>query len=68
MERSPSSKRATALGGDDEHSTICNGIGVDGKWEHQRVYQGPWGCEPVSACKVLLRVPTTSITDNRFFS
>ena len=40
VECSPPSKRATAVGGDNGCSQLRDGIGVDGKWEHQRVYQG----------------------------
>ena len=35
VECSSSSKRATAVGGDDGHPPLLDGIGVDGKWEHQ---------------------------------
>ena len=39
MEGSSPSKRATFVGGDNGHSPLRDGIGVDGQWEHQRVYQ-----------------------------
>jgi len=26
---------------------VCDGIGVDGKWEYQSIREDPLGCEPV---------------------
>ena len=35
------SKRVTAPGRDYGKGTICDGLRMDGKWEHQRVHQVP---------------------------
>ena len=47
MERSSPSKYIATGGSDDERKPLCNGIRVDGAWEHQRIRQDSWGCEPV---------------------
>jgi len=33
------SERVTAAGSDDGQEPLCDGVGVDGKREHQRVYR-----------------------------
>ena len=35
------SERVTTTGGDDGRRSIRDGVGVDGKWKYQRIYQGP---------------------------
>jgi hypothetical protein len=34
MEAPPASERLTATRGDDKRTTICDGLRVDGQWEH----------------------------------
>ena len=53
MEDSPPPERAPAIGGDDGGGALCNGFGLDGQWEHQRVHQGTQGYKPVRARRVL---------------
>jgi len=33
----PSPECAAAVGRDDDREPVCDGVGVDGKWEHRRV-------------------------------
>jgi len=47
LEGSPPSKRAAAAGSDNGRISLCDGIGVDGKREHQQVCQDTSGCESV---------------------
>lgn len=47
MEVSPSSERATAIGGDNDKQPVRDGIGVDGQRKHQRIYRCVQGCQPV---------------------
>jgi hypothetical protein len=37
MEDTSPSKCATATGCDDDRDPVCDGIRVDGEWEHHRV-------------------------------
>ena len=41
MEDAQPSKHLTTPGSDDGRGTIRHGVGVDDKWEHQRVHQDP---------------------------
>ena len=50
MEEPPSSECAPAVGSDDEQEGVCDGFGVDGQWEYQRVCRYTQGCESVRAC------------------
>lgn len=38
MEKSPPSKRTSIVGSDNAQQTFCNGVRVDGQWEHQRIH------------------------------
>lgn len=39
MEGPQSSKRVITVGSDDGQGPLRDGVGVDGEWEHRRVYQ-----------------------------
>ena len=52
MEKSPPSKRAPAVGCDDERQAFRDGIGVDDQWNYKSIYQGQSRCGPVRACGV----------------
>ena len=51
MEKPSPSERASTLGSDNGQQALCDGIGMDGQWQYQLVYQSTRGCEPVRACK-----------------
>ena len=59
MEESPASEYTPAFGSDDGEKALCDGLGVDDQWEHQRIYQGTQGCESVRARRVLLPPDST---------
>jgi len=40
MEEPLPSKCAPAVGSDNGEEAVCNGLGMDGQWEHQRVHRG----------------------------
>jgi hypothetical protein len=42
MEDPSSSERVAAVGRDDDRDPVRDGIGVDGKWEHQPVCEGEY--------------------------
>lgn len=50
MEGSSSSKRAPAVGRNDDWESVCDGIGVDGERQHQRVREGGYPRGPVGTC------------------
>ena len=45
MESSPPSERAAAAGRNDVGDTVCVGVGVDAKRQHQTVRGGAPGCK-----------------------
>jgi len=47
VEDTPTSECPAADRGDDIRDPVRNGIGLDGKREHQRFCQGTSGCKPV---------------------
>ena len=63
VEKSPSSKRAPAVGCNNERQAFRNGIRMDDQREYQRVHQGQPRRGPVRACGVsllFLTVPSTN--------
>ena len=58
MEHPSPSQRATTARRDDDRESIRDGIGVDGKREHQRVCEGGSQCGSVKACAILFMVFT----------
>ena len=64
MERTPPSKRVTATRSDCNWYPIRDGVGVDGKWEHQRVCRGASGHKPVRTGGFSARSPTISVLVN----
>jgi len=65
MERSTSSERAAAFGRYNDHEPVRDCIGVDEKWEHQRVCEGACRSKSVGACMFLSKILILLITDNR---
>jgi len=66
MESSPAPKSVAFGWGCDGQEYVCHGVGVDGKWEHQRVCDGTPGCESFRTRKFFIRTPDTSfVVDNR---
>ena len=47
LESSSASERAAATGRDNDRTEARYGVGVDGKREHQRVFEVTSGCESV---------------------
>jgi len=47
LEVPPPQKRSATVGSDNGPLPLRDGIGVDEKWEHQRVHQDPSECESV---------------------
>ena len=47
MEVSSPSKRVAAVGNYNGQQPVCDGVGVDGQWKHQRVRRGAQGRKPV---------------------
>jgi len=39
VENSPPPERAATVGSYNGRSSVCDGIGVDGEWEYQRIRQ-----------------------------
>ena len=63
MEGSRPSKRAAAAGSDGQGS-VCYGVGVDGKREHQPVCGSALGCEQVRTCRLPPTLLSSSIVDD----
>ena len=57
MEGPSSSERVAAVRCDDDRESVCDGIGVDGKWEHQPVCEGRCQRGSVGACMFLIQDP-----------
>ena len=64
VENPPSSKRAVAVGSHNGQPPVCDGMGVDGKWEHHRVHQVTRGCESVRARRLPLLLLTTIVAED----
>ena len=54
MEDSPASKRATVNRSDDVRCSVRDGIGLDGKWKHQRLCEDKPECKPDRAGKLFI--------------
>ena len=61
MERAPPSKRVTASRSDYDRYSIRDGVGVDGKWKHQRVCRDASGYRPVGTGEFSARSFTISV-------
>jgi len=57
MEDPPSPERAAAVRCDDDRQSIRDGIGVDGKWYHQRVFGEKYQRGSVGACMLFVHGP-----------
>jgi hypothetical protein len=47
VEIPPASERPVTDRSDDVRGSVRNDIGLDGKWEHQRLCEGTPGCKPI---------------------
>ena len=61
VERPSPSKRVTTTRSDFDRHSIRDGVGMDGKWEYQRVCRGASGHRPVRTGGFSARSPTISI-------
>ena len=55
LENPPASKCPVADRSDHVRVSICDGLGLDAEWEHQRICEGKPRCEPVETG----RLPST---------
>ena len=47
VENPPSSERVASARSDNVRDPVRNGVGLDAKWQHQRVCEESFGCKPV---------------------
>jgi len=40
VEEPSSSESIAAVGCDNDRGQVCDGVGMDGEWEHQQVFEG----------------------------
>jgi len=52
MENTPSSECVATDGSDNVRDTVCDGVRVDAKRQHQPVCEGASECESVYTCKL----------------
>jgi hypothetical protein len=57
VENPSSSKRVAAVGCDDDRDPVCDGVRMDGKWEHHPVHEGKYQSGSVGACMSLVQGP-----------
>jgi len=57
MEGASSPKCVAAVRRDNNREQVRDGIGVDGEWEHQCVFEGKPRCESIGACAFFVRGP-----------
>jgi hypothetical protein len=57
MEDPSSSKCVAVAGCNDVRESVRDGIGLDGRWQHQRVCEGACGRRSVEACTYAVRGP-----------
>jgi len=62
MEHSSSSERVATVRRDNDRGPVCDGVGVDGEWERQRVCEGTSPCESTEACMSPIRSPRLILT------
>jgi len=62
MESPSSSKRVASGRRDDDRESVRDGIGMDGEWEYQRVFEGAYRCESAGARTFLIRGPYLPLT------
>jgi len=61
MENPSASECAAAARSDDVRDSLRNGIGLDGKREHQRLREGTPGCKPIGVGTIFNRVRPPSL-------
>ena len=63
VECPPPSKRVTTIRSDYDRHSIRDGVGMDGKWEYQRVCRGASGRRPVRTGGFSARSPISILVD-----